>query len=209
MLGTKYPGRSVEEYTRAVPLMPGIESMNMHWHSTSRDHYYGKSFGGCEGDVFDDLIAERETQARKLAMPMDPVGQGSGVSVIRRAPLKKEQLAGKNLYMVFESSRGPGFFDLDEKSYSIFFRYALYYMPDGPRLYPLNLSKESHAKLLDWYIEQGALEGRHTLIASSHKPEDIIKSLEHWYVLLWDEQEEAPRLVLTLANSGMLHKFFF
>lgn len=207
----RYPGRSLDEYAKVGPMMSGIGSMDSCWASMSRSGKYGLSFGGCEGAAFDGLLADRHA-APRLPLAASPKAREAGIELkkLASAPTLAALKAAGPLYLVAESPWGPKFFDAEkEKHYRIFTRDALYYMSSGPRLYPLDLKKDAHVKLLNWYIEEGAAQGTHTLIASRAKPEDIVKSLESWYLVLWDDADTGPRLVLTFANSGNFMHFFF
>lgn len=211
VMTARYPGRSLAEYAKLGPMMSGISSMDSCWVSMSSSGKYGLSFGGCEGAAFDSLLNDRHT-APRVPMAATPEAREPGIN-LKKLPAKPTLAALKAagpLYMVAESSRGPKFFDAEkEQHYRIFTREALYYMDSGPRLYPLDLKKESHLKLLTWYLEEGATGGGHTLISSRAKPENIVKSLENWYLVLWDDTDSGPRLVLTFGNSGNLLRFFF
>ena len=83
-LALRFPGRDREEYARILPDMPGIESMSGCWEHFSRSAYYGLSFGGCEGPVFEKERAERRSAPR---IPLQgQTGPGLKVVMLQNPP---------------------------------------------------------------------------------------------------------------------------
>lgn len=198
-LALRFPGRDREEYARILPDMPGIESMSGCWAHFSRSAYYGLSFGGCEGPVFEKERAERRSAPR---IPLQgQTGPGLKVVMLQSPP---DLSAAGPLYLLFESSRAaPDFFRLDNaNSRPVLTRGAFYYLASGPRLCPLEAGSAEHEKLLAWFWREGAAGGQCCLLASRHPLEKIRADLESWNLTLWEEKVNDPRLVLTLADGG-------
>ena len=206
-MSSMYPGRSVEEYKAIAPYLDGIDSMNSCWSRMSRGHTYGLSFGGCEGAAFDALIEDRESAER---IPMSgQEGPGIAVTDLDALPSIPENT---QLYMVFQSDNSiPDFWgksDINGKRGKnaeltpIFTDGVLYYMESGPKLLRLDMKNAQHKQLVDWYLAEGAAEGNTILLSSREKPKALAAFLVHWYTMLWESEENEPKLVFTFPSSG-------